>query len=205
MTLTHCLFAELIDDKKTTANFFGKDFADALMKGRNELPVHYMNMFYFFGDFFCSESQTKREKFVDCILKEQNLSSLISVNMEALMVTVLHTGCGVDWPDYLNSRAYNDWLTIKDGGKNPKPVSSFVFVCFRSIHCSNGLHSFFYSVASSSTPVSMVRRHVRAKAKDGPTKASRFSTTTWYEFMRIDMFGERLLMDGSTPTARICT
>ena len=125
---------ELIDEKKNTSNFFGKDFADALMKGRNELPVHYMNMFYFFGDFFSSESQSKREKFVDCILKEQSLSTLISVNMEALMVTVLHTGCGNDWPEYLDSKAYNDWLTIKDGDRKPKPVSVLVcFVCFEFI------------------------------------------------------------------------
>jgi len=101
------------------------------MKGRNELPVHYMNMFYFFGDYFCSDSHTKREKFVDCILKEKHLNDLITVNMEALMVTVLHTGCGNDWPAYLNSKTYNDWLTIKDGGKNHKPVSVFaVFYSF---------------------------------------------------------------------------
>ena len=52
MILTHYFSTELIDDKKNTSNFFGKDFDDALMKGRNELPVHYMNMFYFLWRFF---------------------------------------------------------------------------------------------------------------------------------------------------------
>ena len=108
-TLTLCFFSELIDDKKETSTFFSKDFADALMEGRNKESIHYMNLFYFFGDFFCSESQTKREKLVDCILKDKLLDDLISVNMEALMVTVLHTGCGNDWPEYLNSKAYNDF------------------------------------------------------------------------------------------------
>ena len=42
----------MIDENKNTSNFFGKDFADALMKGRDELPVHYMNMFYFLAIFF---------------------------------------------------------------------------------------------------------------------------------------------------------
>jgi len=122
-TLTYCFLSELIDDKKETSNFFGKDVADAIMEGQNKESIHYMNMFYFFGDFFCSESQTKREKFVDCLLKGKLLDDLITVNMEALMVTVLHTGCGNDWPEYLNSKAYNDWLTVKDGGRKHKPVS----------------------------------------------------------------------------------
>ena len=121
--LTYRFYSELIDDKKETSSFFGKDFAKALMEGRNKESIHYMNLFYFFGDFFCSESQTKKEKFVDCILKDKQLNELITVNMEALMVTVLHTGCGNDWPEYLDSKAYKDWLTVKEGGRNPKPVS----------------------------------------------------------------------------------
>ena len=51
-TLTYCFLSELIDDKKETSNFFGKDFADAIMEGRNKESIHYMNLFYFFGDFF---------------------------------------------------------------------------------------------------------------------------------------------------------
>ena len=39
------------------------------------------------------------------------------------MATVLHSACGNDWTEDLNSKAYNDWLTVKDGGKNHEPVS----------------------------------------------------------------------------------
>ena len=45
--LTYHFYSELIDDKKETSSFFGKDFAKALMEGRNKESIHYMNLFYF--------------------------------------------------------------------------------------------------------------------------------------------------------------
>ena len=43
------------------------------------------------------------------IAKGNNVSDLITPNMEALMRTIIMMGCAKDWPTYLNSSEYKKW------------------------------------------------------------------------------------------------
>ena len=39
----------------------------------------------------------------------EKVSSLITMNMEAMMRTIIYIGCSKDWPNYLNSKEYLEW------------------------------------------------------------------------------------------------
>lgn len=40
---------------------------------------------------------------------DTKISDLIQCNMEALMMTILETGCKVDWPAYINGEKLQAW------------------------------------------------------------------------------------------------
>ena len=39
----------------------------------------------------------------------EKVSSLITMNMEAMVRTIIYIGCSKDWPNYLNSKEYLEW------------------------------------------------------------------------------------------------
>ena len=53
----------------------------------------------------------KRTNLCSTIAKGNKLCDLMTINMEAFMRTVLFIGCSEDWPGYLNSKVYSDWLS----------------------------------------------------------------------------------------------
>lgn len=103
----------------------GKKFASGLAQGRKKGNKAYEKMFFLFGDIFQLELRNNRKNFIQSVADGAELSKLITVNMEALMVTILETGCRTDWPAYFDGKAYLEWVA-EGKKKTGKPVSAHI-------------------------------------------------------------------------------
>lgn len=123
---------DLLKRNAETKKHLEEGFAEAVKLGRQEGGVHYMRMLAYFGDIFCYVDNIRRFKFQTSIASGVSVSNAITVNMEAIMRTIIVVGCGKDWPDYLKSPDYINWKqnTTESTNCGNKPVS-FVYVSFR--------------------------------------------------------------------------
>ena len=117
----------------------GKKFASGLAQGRKKGNKAYEKMFFLFGDIFQLELRNNRKNFIQSVADGAELSKLITVNMEALMVTVLETGCRTDWPAYFDGKAYLEWVA-KGKKKKGKPVSAHILPSPEFAHFSHPTH-----------------------------------------------------------------
>ena len=98
-----------------------------MVKGRQAGGAQFTNMILLFGDIFCTNTSITRENWTRTIHRaELTVSEMIPVNSEALMITILETGCRKDWPAYW--QAFGEWEQHKndpniDREKLKKPVS----------------------------------------------------------------------------------
>ena len=86
----------------------GVDFCREIAKGRQATKM-YFHLVLEFGDIYSTIPIRKGTGLKNLIAKGNNVSDLITPNMEALMRTIIMMGCAKDWPTYLNSSEYKKW------------------------------------------------------------------------------------------------
>ena len=68
-----------------------------------------------FGYIFCGSKLPQRTDIPTAIKNGVKINDVMTLNMEALMRTILDTGCRRDWPGYLNSSEYKNWFKQQHG------------------------------------------------------------------------------------------
>jgi len=68
-------------------------------------------MMCWFGDLFCCQKRLTNSEWIRTIaFGDRSLGDLITPNMEALMLTILETGCNRDWENFRKSDKYKAWM-----------------------------------------------------------------------------------------------
>ena len=118
---------------------FDENFCDRIIDGRKCKTNDYMRLLITFGDIFCGSKLHQRSNITDTIKNGMKINEIISLNMEALMRTIIDTGCRNDWPGYLDSAEYKSWFNqqhgTEDSTSESKHKSNVSFnVCQRNHH-----------------------------------------------------------------------
>ena len=100
---------EMNNEKRT---LFGMEFCKEIVKGR-EAKRDYCRLVLEFGDIYSTEKMRKGTGIKVNIANGRKVSDLITPNMEAMMRTIIMIGCAKDWPAYLNSTEYMEWISSK--------------------------------------------------------------------------------------------
>ena len=98
---------EMTNDQKM---FLDRDYCKEIAKGRQSAKM-YCHLILEFGDIYATVKTRKGTGLKNIIAKGGKVSELITPNMEAIMRTIIITGCARDWPAYLNSKEYKEWLS----------------------------------------------------------------------------------------------
>ena len=94
--------------------------SEKMLKGRNE-PKVYIEFLLTFGEIYLEKRLPRKSNFCLTISKGNKLNDIMTTNMEAFMRTVLFIGCSKDWPEYLESEVYKDWLNKRYKIKSKDP------------------------------------------------------------------------------------
>ncbi len=87
---------------------FDIDFCNKILIGRKH-PNEYSKLLLTFGEIFLKKKSDRSMSLWRVIAGGEKVSSLITINMEAMMRTIVFIGCSKDWPNYLNSKEYLEW------------------------------------------------------------------------------------------------
>ena len=90
--------------------FHDREYCKQIAKGR-QCAKMYCHFILEFGYIYATVKTRKGTGLKNIIAKGGKVSELITPNMEAIMRTIIITGCARDWPGYLNSEVYKEWLS----------------------------------------------------------------------------------------------
>lgn len=130
----HPVKTEFVDNDDKSDEMFEEEFTIGITKGGEKYNIHYMHMFFYFGDVFVGKKYYNRDAFLkDVVNRNMKVSDLITGNNEALMRTILEAGCWNDWREYRESDLYKSWKEKYDktpsGKKKPKKPVSEHYTC----------------------------------------------------------------------------
>ena len=96
---------------------YNNEVCNEINKGRKCKTEEYMKTLVTFGYIFCGSKLPQRTDIPTAIKNGVKINDVMTLNMEALMRTILDTGCRRDWPGYLNSSEYKNWFKQQHGTK----------------------------------------------------------------------------------------
>ena len=92
---------------------FDKEFCDKMIVGRKN-QKEYAKVLLTFGDFFLKRNLTPSTSICNLIVRGEKICKLMTTNMEAMMRTIIYIGCSKDWPNYLRSKEYSEWVSSNE-------------------------------------------------------------------------------------------
>ena len=89
---------------------FDKEFCDKMIIGMKN-QKEYAKVLLTFGNIFLKRNLTPSTSICNLIVRGEKICKLMTTNMEAMMRTIIYIGCSKDWPNYLNSKEYLEWVS----------------------------------------------------------------------------------------------
>ena len=195
---------------------YNNDVCNKVNDGRKCKTEEYMETMVTFGNIFCGNKLPQRTDITTAIKNGVKINDIMTLNMEALMRTIIDSGCRRDWPGYLNSAEYKNWFKQQHGtGKKSKgkrkqltelkkPVS-FSTTNKTKKHQLTKLYSHVSRNVISHTQATTGRYIPHQKDEVGITRASKDLIISLRKYTETERRGAKILTQGFLSFVQGCT